>query len=63
MMKNLKKWLLALCLAGPAVTNFSCTSGMVDVIWQAALDGTATFVQQATTDLLEQTIDLTDAED
>ncbi len=62
-MKNLKKWLLVLCLAGPTVTNFSCTSGMLDVIWQAALDGTATFVQQATTDLLEQTIDLTGAEE
>ncbi len=61
-MKNLKKWLLVLCLAGPTVTNFSCTSGMLDVIWQAALDGTATFVQQTTTDLLEQTIDLTGAE-
>lgn len=61
-MKNLKKWLLALCLAGPTVTNFSCVSGLSDVMWQAVLDGTATFVQQATTDLLDQTIDLTGAE-
>lgn len=62
-MKSLKKWLLVLCLAGPTVTNFSCTGGMLDVIWQAAMDGTATFVQQATTDLLEQTLDLTGAEE
>ncbi len=62
-MKDLKKWLLVLCMAGPTVTNFSCTSGMLDVIWQAALDGTATIVQQATTDLLEQTLDLTGAEE
>jgi hypothetical protein len=61
-MKTLKKWVLGLCLAGPALTNFSCVSGLSDVVWQAVLDGTATFVQQATTEILSDTAGLIGAE-
>ena len=53
-MRTAKKWLLVLCLAGPSVVNFSCTTMFMQTVRDAALDGTATFVEQATLSLLDQ---------
>jgi hypothetical protein len=52
-MKALKKWVLVLCLAYPAATNFSCSTAIWQDLRDAALSGAASFVEQATIDLLD----------
>ncbi len=57
-MKNLKKWMLVLTLAGPMVTNFSCLSGLTRTVFTAAMDGASSFVEGTTFDFLAQTVNL-----
>ena len=57
-MKSLKKWILILGLAGPAVTNLSCTSAVWQDLRAAAIGGVASFVEEATFDLLSVNLDL-----
>lgn len=59
-MKSLKKWVLILGLAGPAVTNLSCMSGVLRDLRDAAIGGAAAFVEETTLDLLGQNLDLGD---
>ncbi len=51
-MKTLKKWMLVLAMSGPVVTTMSCSGTLLRQIRDAVLDGTTTFVQQTTLDLL-----------
>lgn len=53
-MKKVKTWLLIIGLAGPSVVNLSCLSTASRELWNAALAGTAGFVQTATQELLSQ---------
>lgn len=59
-MKSLKKWLLVLSMAGPAVLNLSCPGTFMRQVRDAALSGAADFVEQAAFDLLDQNIPLGD---
>ncbi len=59
-MKSLKKWVLILGLAGPAVTNLSCMSATWQNLRDAAIGGAAAFVEETTLDLLSQNLDLGD---
>ncbi len=59
-MKSLKKWLLILTLAGPTVTNFSCTSMLMRQMFDAALVGAGAFVEEATFNFLDQNVTLGD---
>lgn len=53
-MKKLKNILFLLGLAGPAVANLSCSSVFLGEFRDAAITGTASFIEQATFDLLTQ---------
>jgi hypothetical protein len=54
MMKRLKKWALVFGLAGPTVASLSCSSTVAEQFRDAAISGAASFVEQATIDLLSQ---------
>ena len=58
LMKSLKKWVLILGLAGPAVTNLSCMSATWQNLRDAAIGGVSAFVEDATFDLLSANLDL-----
>ncbi len=62
-MKNLKKWMLVLCLAGPTVTNYACVSGLSRQFWNAAVAGAATWVEGTTFDLLDDNLSFDAADD
>ena len=55
-MRTVRRWVLILAMAGPAILNLSCSG----VFWQelktAAISGAASFVEQAVFDVLDQTI-------
>jgi len=56
LLKNLKKWLLILGLTGPTVVNLSCSSALLEQFRDAAISGAASFVEQTTLDLLDQSL-------
>ena len=55
-MKSVKKWILILGISGPVVANLSCSSAFLEAVREAAIDGTATFVEQAAFGLVDQTV-------
>ena len=61
-MKALKKWALILGLAGPAITNFSCSGAVWQQFRDAALAGAASFVEQATFDFLDANLPISGME-
>ena len=62
-MKALKKWALILGLAGPAITNFSCSGGVWQQFRDAALAGAANYVEQATFDFFDANLSIGDTEE
>jgi len=57
-MKNLKKWLLVFCMAGPTVVHLSCSGAFLQQFRDAAIAGAANFVEEAAYNLLDQAINL-----
>ncbi len=53
-MKRWKSLLLVLALGGSTVTNFSCSTLLGTAIRDAAIDGTASFVESTTAELLDR---------
>jgi len=53
-MKRWKQFLLALTLCSPTVTNFSCSTLLGTAVRDAAIDGTAGFVEGTTAELLDR---------
>lgn len=53
-MKRWKKYMLLMTLAGPTVTLHSCSSLLATSVRDAAVDGTATFVEATTAELLDR---------
>lgn len=53
-MKQVKKWLLVLGLCGPAASNFSCATLLGSALRDAAIDGAANVVEEATATLLDR---------
>ncbi len=59
-MKSVKKWILILGISGPVVANLSCSGAFLQAMRDAAVDGTASFVEEATLNLLDQALNLGD---
>lgn len=53
-MKRWKQFLLTLTLCSPTVTSFSCSTLLGTAVRDAAIDGTAGFVEAATAELLDR---------
>ena len=62
-MKTLKKWALILCLAGPAITTFSCSGTIWQQFRDAALAGAANYVEQATFDFFDANLPIPGTEE
>jgi hypothetical protein len=52
-MKRWKKYFLLVSLTGPTITLHSCSTILATSLRDAAVGGAATFVETATTDLLD----------
>lgn len=61
-MKNLKKWVLVFCMAGPTVVHLSCSSAFLQQFRDAAIAGAASFVEEAAYNLLDRAIDFNDTD-
>ena len=55
-MKSLKRWVLMLGISGPTVATLSCSSAVTQELRDAAIEGIANFVTQATFDVLDAAI-------
>jgi hypothetical protein len=55
-MQRFKKWLMILSLAGPAAVVPSCSTSLVTGLRDAAINGAAAFVEEATFALLDTLI-------
>ena len=62
-MKALKKWMLILGLAYPATTSFSCSTAIWRDLRDAAINGAASYVEQATFNLLDMILTTADGEE
>lgn len=54
-MTRVKKWMLLFCIAGPTVTNLSCSSALFREMREAAISGSANFVELAASTILLDT--------
>lgn len=61
-MKQWKKYILILILAGPTITLHSCSTMLATSLRDAAIDGAASFVQTATTEWLDRWLGSEDQE-
>jgi len=57
-MKNLKKWILIVGLAGQTFLPVSCSGTFTRQVKQAFVDGFAAFIQTSTQNLLTQYVPL-----
>ncbi len=55
-MKSVKKWILILGISGPVVANLSCSGAFLQAMRDAAIDGTASFVEEAAFGLVDQAV-------
>ncbi len=53
-MKRWKKYILLVALTGPTITLHSCSTLLATSVRDAAVDGTASFVEATTTELLDR---------